>query len=116
MHELAVTKSILKLALDHAAQNGGTEILSIHLAIGEMRNLEEDWIQRYFDYISKGTIAEKAVIKVRKIPAAFLCKKCGQQFVPNLKEDKKMLCTHCGSFEYDLVTGRELLVEQLEVR
>jgi hydrogenase nickel incorporation protein HypA/HybF len=116
MHELAVTKSILKLALDHAAQNGGREILSIHLAIGEMRNLEEDWIQRYFDYISKGTIAEKAVIKVRKIPSAFLCKKCGQQFIVNLKEDKKMLCSNCGSFEYDLVTGRELIVEQLEVR
>jgi hydrogenase nickel incorporation protein HypA/HybF len=116
MHELAVTKSILKLALDHASQNGGTEILSIHLAIGEMRNLEEDWIQRYFDHISKGTIAEKAVIKVRKIPVVFLCKNCGGQFTPNLKGDKKMLCTHCGSFEYDLVTGRELIVEQLEVK
>jgi hydrogenase nickel incorporation protein HypA/HybF len=116
MHELAVTKSILKLALDHAAQNGGMEIVSIHLTIGEMRNLEESWIQRYFDYISKGTIAEKAVIKVRKIPVAFLCKDCGQQFTADIKEDKKILCSHCGSFEYDLVTGRELIVEQLEVR
>lgn len=116
MHELAVTKSILKLALDHAAQNGGAEILSIRLAIGEMRNLEEEWIQRYFDYISKGTIAEKAHIKVRKIPVAFLCKECGKQFTANLHEDKKLLCSHCGSFKYDLLTGRELLVEQLEVR
>jgi hydrogenase nickel incorporation protein HypA/HybF len=81
-----------------------------------MRNLEEPWIQRYFDYISKGTIAEKAVIKVRKIPVAFLCKDCGQQFTADIKEDKKILCSYCGSFEYDLVTGRELIVEQLEVR
>jgi hydrogenase nickel incorporation protein HypA/HybF len=116
MHELAVTKSILKLALDHTARNGGKEIIKIQLAIGEMRNLEEDWIQRYFDYISKGTIAEKAVIKVKKIPVIFLCKDCGQRFTGNLKEDKKLLCPHCDSFEYDLVSGRELIVEQLEVR
>jgi hydrogenase nickel incorporation protein HypA/HybF len=116
MHELAVTKSILKIALDTADQNGGNEILSIRLAIGEMRNLEEEWIQRYFDYISKGTKAEKAVIKVRKIPVVFLCKGCGRQFHGNLKEDGKLLCSHCGSFEYDLFTGRELIVEQLEVR
>jgi hydrogenase nickel incorporation protein HypA/HybF len=116
MHELAVTKSILKLALDAVAQNGGNEIVSIRLAIGEMRNLEEEWIQRYFDYISKGTKAEKAVIKVRKIPVLFLCKNCQKQFTADLKEDKKMLCSHCGSFEYDLVAGRELIVEQVEVR
>jgi hydrogenase nickel incorporation protein HypA/HybF len=116
MHELAVTKSILKLALDAADQNGGSEILSIRLAIGEMRNLEEEWIQRYFNYISRGTKAEKAVIKVRRIPVVFLCKECGSQFKANLKEDRKILCSHCGSFEYDLINGRELIVEQLEVR
>lgn len=116
MHELAVTKSILKLALDHAAQNGAKEILAIHLLIGEMRNLEEDWIQRYFDYISKGTSAEHAVIKVKKVPALFLCKHCERQFAVNIREDKQMLCSHCGSFEYDLVSGRELVVEQLEAR
>jgi hydrogenase nickel incorporation protein HypA/HybF len=116
MHELAVTKSILKQALDHAARNGGGEIVSIHLAIGEMRNLEEEWLQRYFEHISKGTVATKAVIKVRKIPVVFLCKDCGREFMANLKEDKKILCQHCAGFEYDLVTGRELIIEQLEVR
>ncbi len=116
MHELAVTKSILKLALDTADRNGGGEIISIRLAIGEMRNLEGEWIQRYFDYISKGTKAEKAVIKVRKIPVVFLCKNCRKEFTGNIKEDRKILCSHCSSFEYDLVTGRELIVEQLEVR
>lgn len=116
MHELAVTKSILKLALDHTARHGGSQILKIHLAVGEMRNLEEDWIQRYFDYISKGTLAEKAIIRVKKIPVVFLCKECGRQFTANIKEEKRILCSVCGSFEYDLVSGRELIVEQLEVQ
>jgi len=116
MHELAVTKSILKIAVDQAEQNGGTLVLSIYLIIGEMRNLEEDWIQRYFDYISQGTPAENAVIKVRKVPVFFLCKACGRQFTGNLKENKKLLCPHCSSFEYDLVSGRELIVEKVEIK
>lgn len=116
MHELAVTKSILKVAVEHTIQNDGKQVLTIFLAIGEMRNLEEEWIQRYFDYISKGTAAENATIKVRKVPVVFLCKSCGKQFSGNIREEKKLLCTHCGSFEYDLVSGRELMIEKMEIR
>jgi hydrogenase nickel incorporation protein HypA/HybF len=116
MHELAVTKSILKLVLDHTAQHGSTQVLKIHLVIGEMRNLEEDWIQRYFDYISKGTPAEKSVIKVKKVPVEFLCSGCGRHFTADVKQEKQILCPHCDSFEYDLVAGRELIVEKIEVR
>jgi len=116
MHELAVTKSILALVLDQSARHGGTEVLRITLVIGELRNLEEDWIQRYFDYISKGTPAEHAVINVRKVPVAFLCKDCGWQFTGDLHREEKLLCPQCGSFSYDLVSGRELIVENVEVR
>lgn len=116
MHELAVTKSILKLVLDHAAQHGCSQVLSISLVVGEMRNLEEDWIQRYFDYISKGSPAEKAVIRVRKVTVDFLCSSCGQHFTPNVRQEQKILCPHCNSFEYDLVAGRELIVEKIEAR
>lgn len=116
MHELAVTKSILKLVLDHAAEHGATQVLSIELVIGEMRNLEQEWIQRYFDFISKGTAAEKAIIKVRKVPVDFLCSMCKRHFTADIKQERQILCPHCNSFDYDLVTGRELIVEKVEVR
>ena len=116
MHELAVTKSILNLALDQTARNGGTEILSIHLVIGELRNLEENWIQRYFDYIARGTLAQGATIKVTKTPVLFACQSCGGSFSPDLRIDQRVVCPHCGSFEYDLVSGRELTLEKIEVR
>ena len=116
MHELAVTKSILKLVLDHTARQGGKEVLAVHLAIGDLRNLEQDWIQRYFDYISKGTPAEHAQIHVKKIPVVFLCRDCSRRFSGDLREQKKVICPHCGSFDYEMVSGRELMLEQVEVR
>lgn len=116
MHELAVSKSILQLVLRHAEASGAKEVLNIYLVVGEMRNIEESWIQRYFGYISVGTAAEKAVIKVKKVPVVFLCGKCGKKFNTDIKEDKKILCPFCKSFNYDLVSGRELIVESVEVR
>ena len=116
MHELAVTKSILKLVLDHAAQHQAVQVLSIDLVIGEMRNLEQDWIQRYFDYISRGTPSEGAQIRVRKVPLDFLCVSCGQHFTADVHQEQRILCPHCGGFEYDLYAGRELIVEKVEVR
>ena len=116
MHELAVTKSILQLVLEQTEINHSKEVLKIQLVIGEMRNLEEDWIQRYFEYISKGTIAEHAVIKVRKIPVLFQCKKCGKQFTADVHIEEKILCPVCGGFDYDLTAGRELIIENIEVR
>lgn len=116
MHELAVTKSILKLVLDHSAQHQAGQVVRITLAIGEMRNLEQDWIQKYFERISAGTPAEHAVIQVRKVPVRFLCSECGTTFTANVRLEKKILCTHCNGFEYTLVSGRELMVEQVEIR
>jgi hydrogenase nickel incorporation protein HypA/HybF len=115
MHELAVTKSILRLVLNAAQQKKAKKIQAIYLIVGEMRNLEQDWIQRYFDYISKDTIAEGAQIEVTKVPVAFGCKLCGKEFTADLYENKKLLCPYCGGFEYTLLFGRELLVEKMEV-
>jgi hydrogenase nickel incorporation protein HypA/HybF len=115
MHELAVTKSILRLVLNTAQQKKAKRIQAIYLTVGEMRNLEQDWIQRYFDYISKDTIAEGAHIVVTKVPVVFGCRLCGKEFTANLHEDKKLLCSYCGGFEYSLLSGRELLVEKMEV-
>lgn len=116
MHELAVTKSILQLVLDETEKNHAHEVLKIQLAIGAMRNLEEEWIQRYFNYISEDTIAKNAVIKVRKIPVLFHCNLCQQDFTADVHLEKKILCPHCQGFEYDLVHGRELIIENIEVK
>jgi hydrogenase nickel insertion protein HypA len=116
MHELAVTKSILQIVLDQAEQSQAKEVLKIQLLIGEMRNLEEEWIQRYFDYISKGTMAQNAVIKVTKVPVLFECKQCGHQFSADVHAEEKILCPACSGFDYDLIAGRELLIENVEVR
>ena len=50
MHELAVTQSILDIALRHAERVGAQRILSINLVIGELTGFVDDSIQFYFGF------------------------------------------------------------------
>ncbi|UWG97783.1 hydrogenase maturation nickel metallochaperone HypA [Dehalobacter sp. DCM] len=115
MHELAVTKSILKLVLNAAREIKAKKVQAIYLTVGEMRNLEQDWIQRYFDYISANTLAEGARIEVKKVPVVFHCKQCGQEFSADIHQEAMIHCSHCSSLDYSLLTGLELVVENMEV-
>ena len=60
MHELSVTQSILEISLEYAQKNQANHIVAIHLQVGEVTDFDDEWIQRYFDFVSKGTLAERA--------------------------------------------------------
>ena len=55
MHELQATHRNFDIVLRHAQANGANKAGSIRLKIGELSNLENEWIQKYFDHIRKGT-------------------------------------------------------------
>lgn len=115
MHELGVTKSIVEVVLRHAEAQGATGVRAVNLVIGEMRNLDEEWVQRYFDRCAEGTIAQGAKVSITKVPIAFYCSACGATFQLPMGSDKHMCCTECGSEEYDMITGGELLIKSIEV-
>lgn len=80
MHELPVTQSILEIVLKHAHANGVTKIHTINLAIGEMSDLENEWVQRYFDYLSKNTLAQGARLNIERTPVVLKCESCSHNF------------------------------------
>lgn len=115
MHELFVTEEILKIALKHAELNGASRVVGIGLKIGELSDLVEEWLQRYFDYLSRDTIAAGARIRVEKTPIVFRCDTCGECFPARLGEIKDITCKTCGPGKMVLASGREFTVRQIEV-
>ena len=114
MHELSVTQSILEIALDYARRNQANQILEIHLQIGEITDFDDEWLQRYFDFVSKGTLAEGARLRITRVPARLQCRSCSFQF-PLDRETWSSECPSCRSKETELISGREFRVESLEV-
>lgn len=114
MHELSITQNILDIALEYAQRYGAQKILEIHLQIGEISDFEDEWLQRYFDFLSKDTIAAGAKVKIERIPAKGQCAQCLTVFLlDSTNWDNK--CPVCGEKNWQIISGRELRVEALEV-
>jgi hydrogenase nickel incorporation protein HypA/HybF len=115
MHELPVTESILKVSLNHAQKNHAQKIAAIHLEVGEMSDLEDEWMQRYFDYLSKGSIAEGAQLKIVRIPVVMECQDCMESFQIDIKKEKEIVCPGCKGKNNKLISGRGYFIKSLEV-
>lgn len=114
MHELSVIQSVLDIVLDHAKKYNAKKVKKINLEIGELSGFIPEWIQTYFDFVSKDTIAEKAKLVIKKIPAKIKCLECGKVF--GIKKEKlEFACPKCKSTDIDLLQGREYFIKSIEV-
>ncbi len=113
MHELSVTARLLDLALDELRERGLERIHSITVTLGAMHGYDGEWIRHYFDDLAKGTPAEDAELLVVTAPIAFRCRDCGTKFEFDAHGDD-CSCPGCHGFSYDLISGKQLMIEQME--
>lgn len=112
MHELAITQSILRIALDKAKEVSAGKVTRISVVIGELSGAVSDSVQFYFDFLRKDTPAAEAVIDFKPVAARLRCRDCHTEFHP---EDVPWLCPSCGSLNVDVLGGQDLYVESIEV-
>lgn len=115
MHELPVTESILKVVLRHAQANDVRRIATIHLRVGKLSDLEDEWIQHYFDYLSEGTVAHGAKLKIERTPIVLRCRACGEDFEADAPKLEEAACPACGVSDWELISGREYFIKEMEV-
>lgn len=112
MHELSITESMLSLALDEAKKGKSKKITKINLVIGEMTGVVPDSVDFYFQFLSKNTIADGAVLAFNLIPIKTHCQNCGLEFT---LEEGKWFCPACQNTNLTIIAGNELFVESIEV-
>ena len=112
MHELPVTQSILAIALEAAQGAGARRITAINLLIGDLSSVVDDSVQFYFDFLSPDTLAAGAKLHFRRIAARLRCRQCGLEFEPQSME---WHCPRCQALGGEVIAGKELYVESIEV-
>lgn len=112
MHEYAVTKSMIDIAVKEADKAEAGKITEIRLVIGDLSTIIDDSVQMYFDILSEGTAAEGAKLVFNRKPAIFRCRECGNEFV---KPAKGFDCPKCGGLGTPTDAGREFYIESMEV-
>jgi hydrogenase nickel incorporation protein HypA/HybF len=115
MHELPVTESILNIVLKHAKNNDVKKIVTIYLSVGELSDLEDEWMQKYFQYLSKDTLAKDAKLSIERIPITMQCSKCSNVFTVEKKSLAKIQCPKCKEQKCSLKSGKEYYIKNMEV-
>ncbi len=112
MHELPVTESILKIALQHAAGAKASRITDLYLVVGQLSSIVDESVQFYWDILTKDTLAEGSRLHFRRIPTEMLCLDCGRRYAPSADD---LACPRCSSVRVKVAAGEEFYLEAIDV-
>ena len=114
MHELSLMRNVVRTVLMAGEKSKAKSIKSVTLLVGESRAFEEKWAQMYFDMFSNDSIAENAKVHLEQVPITGSCLNCGEIYRIDL-HNKECCCPKCGEKEYNVITGREMIVKNIEI-
>ena len=112
MHELAITESILSIALQHANKAKACRVTEINLVIGNLTTFIDNSISFYWEIISKDTICSGSSLHFTRIHAHLRCNSCQNEF----DIEKELIpCPNCSSSNVTIIRGNEFSVDSIEV-
>ncbi len=113
MHETGIVQSIIDILEQQAAMYHAKKIVRVNLEFGVLTAVMPDAIRFAFDILSKGTIAENAVLDIKMIPIKILCPECNAEHTLDAYQP---LCPVCESPAVLIVEGRdEMRIASMEV-
>lgn len=112
MHELSITQNILEDSIREAQKQNAVRIRTIRLLMGPFCGIAPDCIQMYMDVIAQDTIAQGVKIEAHVLPLKVHCNDCGLE---SEITRKSIACPGCGSLKLKVLSGREFLIDSLEV-
>ena len=112
MRELQFVQNILNQSLQRVRDGSAKRVRRLHLAMGEIAELEQSSIQNHWAQLSKDTPAEQAELYFRLIPAEVQCMACFAKYHPTNGE---IHCPQCGSYGAKILSGEEFYLESIEL-
>ncbi len=114
MHETALALSILDIIVEKCRETGGRTIDSVRVRIGRAAGVLPDALLFAFDAAKATTVAEHARLVIEQVPVGGVCNECKKEFAVN---DVQFVfaCPLCGSKSFEIKTGREMEIVDMEI-
>lgn len=113
MHELSIIRGVIETAQAAARDAGAKRVTAVRLRVGELANVDPAALQFAFAAVVARTLLNGARLDVVPVPVAVRCPECSRE--GELMNLQRFACPHCGTPTADVVRGRELEVESIEV-
>jgi hydrogenase nickel incorporation protein HypA/HybF len=112
MHEFGLMQSVLENVETSAREAGAEKVTEIRLVIGDMREVVSEAMEFAFDALAPGTLSEGAQLVITRVEPRSRCTQCGCMF----EHDRfHWGCPACDSLSTELLAGRELHIDSIEV-
>lgn len=112
MHELSVVAGLFELLEEQAGAHKAKRITAVKLRIGQLSGIVPELFKSAFEMYKKETLAAEAKLEIKTVPVRFRCRTCGGD---SFMENEKFACASCGARSVELLEGRELVVEKIEL-
>lgn len=113
MHELGIMTGVMDAVTKSAHDAGADKVLKVTLSVGEMTECIQDALEFAFEALTgDDPFVRDAELTINMIKPKSRCLECGAEF----EHDRfHMFCPECDSFATELLAGRELQIDSIEV-
>jgi len=109
MHEMALTQDIVEICERNA---GGRPVALVVLEIGELSGVVPEAVAFCFEACGAGTVVAGARLQIQPMAGRGRCLDCRyEQPLERLYDP----CSSCGSFRFEVLSGQEVRVREIEV-
>ena len=112
MHEMALCESILGILEEQAARQGYSRVQRVRLGVGALSCVEPEALTFNFEVVTRGTLAEGAVLEIAHEPGQAWCLVCARTVEVQALLDA---CPLCGSHQTQVIGGDGLWIKEMEV-
>ncbi len=113
MHEMGIAQQIMNVVMQSLPPDApDIQIRAINLTLGKLTAIVPQSLSFCMQVITKDTPLEGATLNINEIPFRALCKDCGKE---SEIADLPFQCRHCEGTNLEPLSGRELIVDSIEV-
>jgi hydrogenase nickel incorporation protein HypA/HybF len=113
MHEMGIAMQIIEIATASIPGDmKNSRVQRVNLKVGKLAAIVPDSLHFCFEIASQDTPLAGAELVIEEIPVVASCNDCSFQWTIN---DPVFVCQKCKSGSIQLISGRELDIESIEL-
>ncbi len=114
MHEFSICEGIVKAVLDEMSRHGAPpgSLRKARVVVGALRAIVPENLTFAYEVLTRDTAAAASRLEIVSVPINARCRACG--WTGDI-QSPLFLCGACNSGEIELVTGKELYLDNLEI-
>jgi hydrogenase nickel incorporation protein HypA/HybF len=111
MHEMSIAQSILEIVRGEMVKHDVTRVIAVNLKVGKMSAVVPSSLIFCWNILTQGGPLEGAKLSIDEVPVRARCRECGHEFGV---EEYLFVCPRCESIKVEMLSGRELVVQDIE--